>query len=131
MRRTDPVTAAFTRRSRFAEITCGDGIMTAAIAGPNVTERHVAIAARELAGAFDAAGPRLRRFVLDLSDVQFLSSLGVGLCIDARNRARGLGARCYLYGVQPTLDAQFRLLKLDRLYRRVRSETDLARTLAA
>jgi len=131
MRRTAPFAAAFSKRSPFVAITCGDGILTATLAGPHVTERHVAIAARELSEVFDAAGPKLRRFVLDLSDVQFISSLGIGLRIDARNRARALGARCYLYGLQGALKEQFHLLRLDRLYRMVRSESDLARALAA
>ncbi len=101
------------------------------LTGPSITEREATLISRELHDAFAFLGKRLRVVVLSMSNVHMLSSMGLGMCIDARNTARRLGATTVIYGLSPKLADLFRMMKVDRLYRMVQSEADLSRALAA
>jgi anti-anti-sigma factor len=130
---TDPfgADAALTRKTPFARIAFKDGILNVRPAGPQLGEREATVLCRELNDALDAVGRRLRILLLDLSDVQMMTSVGLGLCIDARNQAQRGGASTVLYGLSGQLRQLFRMMKVDRLYKMAHTQAELTRALAA
>jgi anti-anti-sigma factor len=117
--------------SSFLKLAYAGGVLVARLAGPSIGQREATIISRELSTALDAVGDRLRTLVLDMRNVQMMASMGLGMCIDARNRAGRSGAATVVYGLCPELAQLFRVMKVDRLYRIARDEAELSRMLAA
>jgi anti-anti-sigma factor len=122
---------SFTAESQFLKLAYGDGVLVARLAGPSIGTREASIISRELNRALDTAGGGLRALVLDMRGVQMMASMGLGMCIDARNRAGRGGASTVVYGLCPELGQLFRMMKVDRLYRIAHNEAELSRALAA
>ena len=123
--------SSFPTRSSFASLEFERGVLTAHLVGPTAAEREAMILSREINEAFEALGRGIRSFVLDLSNVRTMSSMALGMCIDARQRARTLGARTIVFGLCPQLEELFHMTKVDRLYKIARDEAELNRALAA
>jgi anti-anti-sigma factor len=119
------------RNSTFAHMRFECGVLTVRFVGPNVSEREASIVGREVTEALDVVADGLRVLVLDFRDVQMMSSIGVGMCIDSRNSAKRYRAQTVLYGLTAQLADLFRMMKLDRLYSIVESRSDLERLLSA
>jgi anti-anti-sigma factor len=126
-----PAVGSFTAESPFIKLVYAGGVLVARLAGPSIGTREASIISRELSTAVDTAGDGLRTLVLDMRGVQMMASMGLGMCIDARNRARRSGATTVVYGLCPELAQLFRMMKVDRLYRIARNESELSRALAA
>lgn len=116
---------------QYVSIWISDGVLIARPIGPRISEREAPIIATEISDAMDYLGGRLRRFVLDLTDVQTMSSMALGLCIDVQQRARRAGARAVMYGVNTHLAEGLRAMKVDRLYEQARDERELKKLIAA
>lgn len=127
----DSPAASFTTQSSFVKLAYAGGVLAARLAGPSIGEREATILTRELTAALATAGDRLRVLVLDMRNVRMMASMGLGMCIDARNRANRIGATTVVYGLCPELAQLFRVMKVDRLYRIARNEAELSRMLAA
>jgi anti-anti-sigma regulatory factor len=103
---------------------------------PNAVVVHAigpALGSRECPAVIDvaqraiaAAGPEARFAVLDLGEIRTFSAMGVGLCTDFAKRAREKKLEPVLFGLRGDLVDQLRMFKIDRLYKVVRSKTDLA-----
>ncbi len=78
-------------------------------AGPTVGQTEVPAINDAISEVFTAAGDGLRVLVLDLEQVEAISSMGLGLCIATRHEA-----------------ALFRLMKIDRMFRHCPTERELA-----
>jgi anti-anti-sigma factor len=118
-------------RSTFVSITLDGGIMTIRPAGPTMSEREAVIISAEVNLALDAYGNSMRAFVLDLSDVQMMSSFGLGLCIELRNSAKAMRIPAVLFGLNPILGDLFKMMKVDRLYTIAQTPHELAKAIAA
>jgi anti-anti-sigma factor len=81
-------------------------------------------AARGLEGA-----PKGKRFVIDLSRTNALSSMGLGLCVDLRNRAVDAGLKPVLTGMNVQLAELFHMMRVDRLFTIAQSAGELERML--
>ena len=104
-----------TRPSQFVSISIVGGILTVRPKGPSLGERETAIIRHEIHDAMDYLGPRLRKLVLDLTEVHTVSSFALGMLAETRHRARALGAKSLLYGAPRRLAGLLRSIKLDRL----------------
>ena len=71
-----------------------------------------------------------RALVIDLREVRSMSSVGLNLCIEARNHARACRGVTILLGVDPLLREQLRVLRIDRLYKMAADEQEVARLVA-
>jgi len=78
------------------------------------TLEAAAIAAAGRAAIEDARG--VSRVVIDLSDVAFVNSAGLGAIIDLRHRAVDAGAAVRAEGLRDEVARLFRLLHLGRLF---------------
>lgn len=65
------------------------------------------------AAAAPGAGHRL---VLDLSEVQMITSAGLGAMISIERECKAAGGKVVLFGMSDELQALFRMTKLDRLF---------------
>jgi anti-anti-sigma factor len=126
-----PANGSFTSESSFVRIAYAGGVLVARLVGPSIGTREATIISRELNRALGTAGDGLRTLVLDMRGVQMMASMGLGMCIDARNRAGRSGAPTVVYGLCPELAELFRVMKVDRLYTIARNEAELSRALAA
>ena len=73
----------------------------------NAPEFKAALAALDLAG-----GP----LVADMSQVEFVDSMGIGALLGSMKRQHEKGSTIRLCGLQPTLGAIFEILKLHRVF---------------
>jgi len=98
------------------------------ITAPSIGQREVPIITDEIGARIDEAGS-LRWIVLDLSQVRFLNSMALGMCVDFRNRGAAMGAKTAILGMNEELEALFRMVKFDRLFTIARDEATLAKKL--
>jgi anti-anti-sigma factor len=117
--------------SIFVRINAVRGVLHARIHGPQMSQREAPIVLDEIAAALAAHGSPLRVLLLDFTDVQSMSSLGLGMCLELRRKAREAGGRTVICGLTPQLGDLFGMLKFDRLCTIARDEPDLRRALAA
>lgn len=82
----------------------------------------------EVAKALEGA-TRGKKFVIDLSRTNALSSMGLGLCVDLRNRANDAGLRPVLTGMNVQLAELFHMMRVDRLFTIATSGGELERML--
>jgi anti-anti-sigma regulatory factor len=119
------------QRSAFLHLQTVRGHLVARILCPNVGQREVPIIAQEAGEAIllmSAQGGG-KRFVLDVSLVGTLSSMGLGMCVDLRNRASHAGLKPALFGANTSLQQLLRLMKIDRQFQMVADAAALDRLL--
>lgn len=112
-------------RLHAADVSTADGVVTATIVGP-VVEEHRAEAIRDaVMSELDKAGGALRSVVLDLGDITFINSSGIGVFVELRNTANGKGAGCVVYRPAPDVLDCLRKSKMDRLFSIVETPGEL------
>ena len=104
------------RRSLFVETTFSGGIVYATLVGPRIGEREAAIIANSVNGKLREYGSKVKSLVLDFNEVQFISSLGLGMCIDVRNTAEQNNAGTSIVNLTSHLQELFEMMRLDRLF---------------
>ena len=68
--------------------------------------------------------------VLDFSSVTVLSSMGLGMLIDLRNRCNTMGMRPVIFGANGQLRDLLRMMKIDRMYSLMYGREDLYKAVA-
>ena len=115
--------------SLFAEVETVAGILTAKLIGPALGQREVPIITDLVGGKIDGMGKGLRWVVLDLSQVQFMNSMALGMCVDFHKRAAAAGAKTAIVGLNDELQSLFRMVRFDRLFTIARNARELAKVL--
>lgn len=113
------------RNTALVDIEWSPPFLTVRPAGPQIGQRESPIITDEVMPFFVHAGKSLKVLVLDLSNVTFMSSMGLGMCIAFRNKASSLGAKSALYGVTPDLLKLLAMMKIEKLYSIARSDEEL------
>lgn len=108
----------------YVAFTHPHGHLVARIVVPSVGQAEAPII-REQIAAHMARLPSGGYFVLDLSQVSLLSSMGLGVCVDLRNVAEKNGLRPILFGLNRHLDELFRLMRIDHLFQQARTPQEL------
>jgi anti-anti-sigma factor len=98
--------------------------------GPNVGQREAPIIDTDVKPLLAKAGDGLKAMVLDLNDVTFMSSMGLGTCIALRNAANAVGAKTALVGLRPELESLFKMMRIHKLYEIQKDEKALAKWLS-
>lgn len=88
-------------------------LVRVALSGP-VTQRELAPTAEPL---LDLLGPSAygKRVMIDLNDVSYLDSSGVGWLLACHKRMRQAGGKLVLHSYSPIVSNVFRVLKLERV----------------
>ena len=113
------------QRAQFVACTRNSKTVFARIVVPSIGEREAAIIANDIIPALEDRPVKAKWFVLDLSAVSVLSSMGLGMCVNLRDEARKRGMKTVLYGLNGHLRELFRMMKVERLYKIVHSKDDL------
>jgi anti-anti-sigma factor len=90
--------------------------MNACLVGPRIGEREATVVANAVNAQLKQHGKKIQSLVIDFSDVQFVSSLGLGMCIDVRNTAEQSNASTTIVGLTSHLKELFEMMRLDRLF---------------
>jgi len=104
------------RQSLFVDISFTKGVMNACIVGPRIGEREAPVISNTINTQLKQYGNKVSSLVLDFSEVQFVSSLGLGMCIDVRNTAEQFKAPTSIVGLTCNLKELFQMMRLDRLF---------------
>ena len=104
------------RKSLFVDVTFQNGTMNACLVGPRIGEREATVVANAINAKLKEYGSKVNTLVLDFSEVQFVSSLGLGMCIDVRSTAEQCKASTAIVGLTQHLTELFEMMRLDRLF---------------
>lgn len=105
-------------RGLYARVVC-----------PSLGQREAPIITDEIIDALEKMKEVKGNFVLDLTGVNQITSMGLGMCIDVRNRVASAKLKPHLFGANRTVLDLLRLMKVDRLYTVVYGQDDLTRLL--
>lgn len=112
-------------------MTCKGGVLIVRPAGPRLGEGEACVISSEVRAAMQDLGTSMVGLVIDLSEVQIMSSFGLGLCIELRNCARSTRLGTILFGLSQELRDLFRLVKIDRLFAVALTPRDLAEAISS
>ena len=102
--------------------------MVARLNAVSIGPREAALIATEVSRMLTSS-TKGKCLVIDLSRTNSLSSMGLGLCVDLRNRAVDAGLRPVLAGMNIQLTDLVRMMRVDRLFTITSSSNDLERLL--
>ena len=102
--------------------------MIARLDAVSIGPREAALIATEVSRMLTSS-TKGKCLVIDLSRTNSLSSMGLGLCVDLRNRAVDAGLRPVLAGMNIQLTDLVRMMRVDRLFTITSSSHDLERLL--
>ena len=108
--------APTTKKTLHVEMIWDGSILIVRPAGPNIGQREAPIMSGDSDPHMKSLGKAVKFMVLDLSSVQFMSSMGIGTCINCRNGAAALGAKPILYGANKDLRALLAMMKIEKLF---------------
>lgn len=120
----------FSLNPQFVRVTVKGGVLTARLVGPNIGQREAPIITEEVGAVMERYGRAVRVLVVDLSDVTMLASMGLGMCIDLRNRAVKQKATAVLVGMSTEIAQLFKMMRIERLYKIARTREELAQFVA-
>ena len=125
-----PVELPDKKKTPLIEIDWNGSVLILRLVGPNIGQRESPIITEEFHPYFKRHGKAIRHMVLDLTNVNFMSSMGLGMCVDLRNRAGAAKMKAALFGASGTLLDMLKLMKIDRHYQLVADATALDRLMA-
>lgn len=99
----------------YVEFTHPSGHLVARVVVPSIGQAEASAVRDQVMPAIQST-KRGRCFVLDLSQVSLMSSVGLGTCVDLRNNAEKAGLRPVVFGMNRHLADLFRLMRVDRLF---------------
>ena len=117
-----------TSAATFVTISAKNKHMIARLDAVSIGPREAALIATEVSRMLTSA-TKGKCLVIDLSRTNSLSSMGLGLCVDLRNRAVDAGLRPVLAGMNIQLTDLVRMMRVDRLFTITSSSNDLERLL--
>ena len=117
-----------TSAATFVTISAKNKHMIARLDAVSIGPREAALIATEVSRMLTST-TKGKCLVIDLSRTNSLSSMGLGLCVDLRNRAVDAGLRPVLAGMNIQLTDLVRMMRVDRLFTITSSSHDLERLL--
>jgi anti-anti-sigma factor len=116
---------ATSHRAPYVDVRTSGSVIAARVTSNAIGGLEAPAIQDHLAEAIDSARPSPRFLVLDLSNVTFMNSVGLGMCIDTRNRANARKATI-AFGLTDEIKQLFRLMNLERLFEIIDDEAELA-----
>jgi anti-anti-sigma factor len=118
-----------TRQPRAVDIKAEGDMVAAKIVGPAIESNRAQIILDTVGKAIDEIGNGLRFMVLDLAEVTFINSTGIGICIQLGNRAKATGGLPILYRPTEDVNEIFVRCKADAIFTMVKTTDELAQIL--
>lgn len=101
------------------------GTVTATVVGPVIEEHRGEAILDTVRGALEEAGESLIAFVLDLGDVSFINSSGLGVCMQLQKDAASRGAKTVIYRPSDSVFDVLRRAKMTRVFTIARTPAEL------
>jgi anti-anti-sigma factor len=113
--------------SLFAEANYAGGKLIIKLLGPSIGQREVPILTDIIAEAIEQKANAMRMLVLDLSQITFMNSMALGMCLHFRKTAAQLPGNptTAIVGMNEELTKLFKMVKFDKLFTLQRSIDDL------
>ncbi|MEL7472823.1 MAG: STAS domain-containing protein [Planctomycetota bacterium] len=105
--------------STFVHAELKDGYCLARVRCEKVTEREATILTDELTQAAQQAGWRI---AIDVSEIAFLASAGIGSFVSINKQATEHAGKMALFGLKPELLEILKVTRLHKLFALARSE---------
>jgi anti-anti-sigma factor len=118
-----------THQLRAVDVTSGHGVVAAKIVDGSVEAHRAAVILVTVGRAIDEYQGALHFVVLDLGEVDFINSSGVGALLELAGLVRQKGAQPVIYRPTPNVVKILKLVKADRFYTFVATEGELANVL--
>ena len=96
--------------------------------GPNIGQRESEIIVQAFEAALDADKDS-RHLLVDMSEVTFMNSMGIGMLVDIRSQAAGKKMNLVMGGVKPELEQLLKMVRLDKLFTICTNDKQLAKAL--
>ncbi len=106
------------RMSPYVRMSVESGVLTVHMTARSVGEKEVSVIAAAAHRVLHRHGGSIQALVLDVGSVEMMKSIGLGMCIDIRNRAKAFGIRTSIVGLAGRLEELFSMLKIDRMFDR-------------
>ena len=113
------------KKTPLIEIDWNGSVLILRLVGPNIGQRESPIITEEFHPYFKKHGKAIKHMVLDMTTVNFMSSMGLGMCIACRNLAAAQGATSILYGMNKDLQALMAMMKIEKMYKIAKSNDEL------
>jgi anti-sigma B factor antagonist len=113
------------KTTTHVEIEVRSKLLYVKFMGPQVGQRESPIISLEVEPYLKAAGKDLKHFIIDIKGVNFMSSMGVGVCIALRNKAVAAGGKPILFGTSPELVKLLAMMKIDQMYKLAKDQSEL------
>ena len=104
------------QNSLFVDVSFSNGTLCACLSGPRVGDKEATLVANAVNSKLKKYGKRVQSLLLDMTAVDFISSLGLGMCIDVRNNADEVHAETTIVGLSCHLEELFDIMKLGTLF---------------
>ncbi|MDA0802464.1 MAG: STAS domain-containing protein [Planctomycetota bacterium] len=111
--------------SAYSKISWNGATLRIAPRGPHVGQKEAPVLANEVEPYFKEIGKGLRHVVLELSSVQFMSSMGLGFLINCRTAANNAGATPIVVGANKELKGLLSMMKIDKFFKFAADESEL------
>lgn len=103
-------------------------VLIAKMVGPNIGQRESEIIVQAFKAALendlDSA-----HLLIDMSEVNFMNSMGIGMLVDLRSQAAAKNMNLVMGGVKPDLENLLKMVRLDKLFTICTNDKQLAKAL--
>ncbi len=117
-------------KTQFVTISGNNGVVFVTPAGPTIGERESNIIRDDVSHALEPLTGAISHLVLDMSMIDFMSSVGIGMCVDLRNLAASRGADAIVTGANRAMQELFKLVQLDRKFKVAADDSAVQKILA-
>ena len=117
-----------TGTSLFVNFEQDGKVLVARMVGPNIGQREAEIITEAFQNAI-AAETGSTHLHVDLSEVAFMNSMGIGMLVDLRTKVAAKKLKLVLGGVKPELEQLLKMVRLDKLFTLCTNDKQLAKAL--
>jgi len=115
----------------FVQCEATNGHLLARIVTPSIGQRESPIIINEVSGKLSEMNEGCKFLVLDFTKVGYINSMGIGMCIELRNRANAHGAKqVVLYNLKPDILHVLKMTRIDKVFTIIDKEKKLEKLLA-
>lgn len=115
--------------SIFAQTRVEGRCLAVRLRGPSIGQREAEIITSIVEPEIEAADDLCQYLVLDMEDVEFLSSMGIGMLLDLRSRAAIRKMKIVLSNVCEQLSDMLHIVKLERVLTICRTRQEYQRAI--
>jgi anti-anti-sigma factor len=118
-------------KAMFVQCESRNGHVIARIVSTSVGQREAPIITAEVTAKLLENHGSVKSLIVDFANVGYMNSMGIGMCIELRNRATHHGAKeAVLYNLQPEILHVLKMTRLDKVFTIIDDAEKLAKLLS-